>query len=292
MIRPKGTLAIDRRSFLISTFGASAALMLSGCEDSMKLAQGKSAIALESALKMFERDAEQLRKGMPDGAKELGVRMPSDPFGSRLELQTAIHMSRESVNQLSYAKSTFFAFVAPDGKVLRSEIDPDRLVEQDLLSVYPSLKKALEPNSGLVEAYGEMDALRAVREGNDTAWVLAHRVESKDGKAVGLFVSGWSMRYYAGIVQDALRIEMNEKTANESKKVELYFFILKGSGAFGHSEGPDVHAQELLKLDIVGKKASNYRGGFELDDKKWGVAATMTPVFGEDAAAAVVSTMY
>lgn len=283
---------LDRRSFLLSMLGAGGALVLTGCDDTIKMAQGKSAIALESALKMFERDAEQLRKGMPDGAKELGKRMPSDPFGSRLELQTAIHMSRESVNQLGYAKSTFFAFVAPDGKVLRSEIDPDRLVEQDLLSVYPGLKKALEPNSGLVEAYGEMDALRAVIEGNDTAWVVAHRVEGTDGKAAGLFVSGWSMRYYAGFVQDALRIEMNEKTANESKKVELYFFILKGSGAFGHTEAPDIHAKELLKLDIVGKKASNYRGSYELDDKKWGVAATMTPVFGDDAAAAVVSTLY
>lgn len=288
-------LVLPRRSLLsaLSVLGVSLALAGLGCSDPAALAQQHSASACDMALEIFERDVAQLRKGMPEGAQILAGRMPADPVGGRAELQTAIKAARENVKDLSYAKSTFFSFAQPDGLVLRSEIDPDRLVDQNVLKVFPSLAKALEPKAGLVEAYGEMDALRGVKRGNDIAWIVAHAVVGKDDKPQGLFLSGWSMRLYVGFVQDAVRAKLDEKTKESSDKVEAYLFVVKGKVAVGHPDAPDVHAEELVKQDLVTKAAGGEaRAKVELEGKTWGIVAKKSPMFGDDAVVAVISTIY
>lgn len=287
----------QRRRFLamslVIALGATSSVFSTGCSDHAKLAQEHSSDATNMALETFTRDVEQVRKGMPEGAKILGARMPADPRGNRLELQTSIKAARDNVKDLAYAKSTFFSFAGTDGVVLRSEIDPDRLVDQNVLTVFPDLKKALEPGAGLVEAYGEMDALRGVKKGNDIAWIVAHAVPGADGKPQGLFLSGWSIRLYIGFVQDAVRSKLDTKTKDTSEKVEAYLYLVKGSGAYGHPDAPDVHAEELLKHDLVNKvKNGDYRAKVELEDKTWGIVAKKAPQFGDDAVIAAISTIY
>jgi hypothetical protein len=68
-----------------------------------------------------------------------------------------------------------------------------------------------------------------------------------------LFVSGWSMRLYVGFVQDAVRTKLDEKTKETSDKVEAYLFVVKGKVALGHPDAPDIHAEELVKQDLVTK---------------------------------------
>ena len=282
-----------RRTFLGSAAALGATLALPGCSDPAALAQKHGADACDMALEIFNRDVEQLRKGMPEGAKVLAGRMPADPVGGRAELQTAIKAARDNVKELSYAKSTFFSYAATDGLVLRSEIDPDRLVDQNVLKVFPSLAKALEPNAALQEAYGEMDALRGVKQGSDIAWIVAHAVPGKDGKPQGLFVSGWSMRLYVGFVQDAVRTKLDEKTKDSSDKVEAYLFVVKGKVALGHPDAPDIHAEELVKQDLVTKAAGGEaRTKVDLEGKTWGIVAKKAPAFGDDAVVAVISTIY
>lgn len=283
-----------RRQLLALALGLPVcSLALPACSDPAKLAQGHATPSVDSALEILARDTEQVRKGMPEGAKLLGKRMPADPLGNRAELQTAIKAARENVKDLMYAKSTFFSFATTEGVVLRSEIDPDRLVDQNVLKVYPDLKKALEPNAGLVEAYGEMDALRGVKRGNDIAWVVAHAVPGADDKPQGLFLSGWSMRLYIGFVQDAIRTKLEESTKGKSDQVEIYLFMLKGKNAYGHPEAPDVHMEEILKMDIVSKLGSGtFTGKAELEGKTWGVVAKKAPMFGDDAAIAAIAMTY
>ncbi|NUP06944.1 MAG: hypothetical protein HOW73_12900 [Polyangiaceae bacterium] len=288
----RSSLTIERRPLLALSFAALVGA-LAGCTDMGKMAQERSAEATDLALEVFNRDVDQLRKGMPEGAKILGQRLPADPVGSRAEVQTAIKAARDNVKELSYAKSTFFSYASKDGLVLRSEIDPDRLVDQNVLKVFPSLSKALEPNGGLVEAYGEMDALRGVKKGTDIAWIVAHGVNGADGAPQGLFLSGWSMRLYVGFVQDSVRSKIDEKTKDSSNKVEMYLFVVKGKTALGHPDAPDVHAEELVKQDVAAKASSGeFRTQVEMEGKTWGIVAKKCPAFGDDAVVAAISTIY
>ncbi len=266
---------------------------LAGCTDKAKLAIARSSTACDEALTLFTRDVDQIRNGMAEGAKILAKRMPADPKGSSLELQTAIKAARENVKDLSYAKSTFFSFAQLDGLVLRSEIDPDRLVGQNVVSVYPTLAKAAEPPPKLVEAWGEMDALRGVKQGNDIAWIVAHAVVGADGKVLGLFLTGFSLRLYTGFVQDEVRRRVDEKTKDQREKSELYLFVVKGKLAYGHPDAPEVHASEIEKRDIMSKiGGGEYSDRLELEGKTWGIAAKKAPMFGDDAAVATISTIY
>lgn len=292
---------IHRRTFV----GVSSSLLFTqltgtlvvGCTDKGKLAQDAASEAVDIALGLATRDTDQVRKGMPDGAKILEKRLPADPVGNRLEVEQAIKAARENVDILINAKSTFFSFAGVDGVVLRSEVQIDELAEKNILSVYPSLAKALEPNAGLVEAYGEMDAIRGVKKGNDSAWVVAHAVAGGEGgKPRGLFLSGWSLRHYAGVLQSAMRTHFDEKSKSAEKTseaVHAHIFILKGRGTYGDPEAPDENTTEVQNLDILPKLASaEFRAVKEIEKRTWGIVAKKAPQFGDDAAFVGLVTIY
>jgi hypothetical protein len=288
---------IRRRPLLALPFALPfASVALPGCGDQAKASEDAAFDAVDLAKEIVARDVEQVRKGMPEGVKVLAKRMPGDPLGSRLELQTAIKAARENTDTLQIAKSTFFSFAMPDGQVLRSEIDPDRLVDQNILKAFPGLAKALEPNAGLVEAYGQLEALRGVRKGDDLAWVVAHAVPSKEGdKPAGLFLSGWSFRLYARVVQEGVRQKLIERTKNSEKKEipVVYPYFMKSGGAYGDPDAPDVNAEQLVKLE-AGQKAqsADFRTHIEIEKRTFGIAAKKEPLFGDDAAVAVVASVF
>jgi hypothetical protein len=287
----------------VLTTGASLTV---GCTDEGQASQAAASEVIDAAIEAIDRDTEQLRKGMPEGVKVLVKRMPDDPQGSRLELQTAIKSARENTDKLAVAKSTFFSFVDLDGKVLRSEIDPDRLVDQNILQAFPPLTKALDPKSGVVEAFGSMDALRGVKRGDDLAWVVAHPVVDTTGKTKGLFVSGFSFRLYAGLLQGAVRARATEKAKDKaSKKVPLFYaFLVKGGTAYGGIEpavgpqgvevaAPDVLAEHLTKQDLAAKTASaDFASTVEVEKRKFGFVARRAPALGEDAVVVVVASVF
>jgi len=273
-----------------------AQLSLSGCSDLGKASEDAALDAVDLAREIVARDVEQVRKGMPEGVKLLLKRMPADPVAGRLELQTAIRAARENEQNLRIAKSTFFSFATPDGLVLRSEIDPDRLVDQNILKAFPGLSKALEPGAGLVEAYGEMEALRGVRKGTDLAWVVAHAVPGKEGeKPVGLFLSGWSFRLYARFVQDGVRAKLTERTKDKEKKEipVVYVYFAKTQGAYGDPDAPDMNAEQLVKLEVAQKaQAGDFKTHIEIEKRAFGIGAKKEPLLGDDAAVAIVASVF
>lgn len=281
-------------------------LLPAACTDEGQASQVAAAEVVDVAIEVIDRDTDQLRKGMPEGVKVLAKRMPEDPQGSRLELQTAIKAARENTEKLAVAKSTFFSFTDLDGKVLRSEIDPDRLVDQNIFQAFPGLAKAVDPKSGVVEAYGAMDALRGVKRGDDLAWVVAHPVVDASGKTKGVFVSGFSFRLYAGLIQGAVRARATEKAKDKaSKKVPVFYaFLVKGGTAYGGIEpaagpqgsevaAPDVLAEHLTKEDLAAKTASgDFSSTVELEKRKFGYVARKAPALGDDAVVVVVASVF
>jgi hypothetical protein len=270
---------------------------LIGCTDRGKLAQDAASEAVDVALGLTTRDTDQVRKGMPEGVKVLEKRLPADPVGDRMQVEQAIKAARENVDSLINAKSTFFSYAGADGVVLRSEVQIDELAEKNIFTVYPALKQALEPGAGLVEAYGEMDALRGVRKGNDTAWVVAHAVGGGEGgKPRGLFLSGWSLRHYAGVLQLAMRSHFDDKAKGAQKTseaVHAHVFILKGRGTYGDPEAPDENTNEVQSLDILPKLGSGeFRALKEFDKRTWGIVGKKAPQLGDDAALVGLVTIY
>ncbi len=270
-------------------------LSLAACDGQAKQSEQTAVDTLATVAPLIDKDMAQLRKGLPEGAKILTKRLPEDPASDLRETQQSIKAARENNGDLAVAKSTFFVFTNTDGVVVRSENDPDRLVDKNVFSAFPDLKKALDPKAGLIEAFGEMEEMRGVKKGVDTTWVTATAVVGKDEKVKGAFVSGWSFRAYANYLELQAKRDLLEasKKAKSDKVPIAYVFLIKGKNAYGSPDSPDVNAETLVKLDLIAKTAAGpFRGHEDITGRTFGVAAQRVKGFGDDAAVAILASVY
>ncbi len=270
---------------------ALAALGLAGCDDGKKLSEREAAEEVERIAPIVKEDVEAIRKGLPLGAAKLAEKADADTLGNNTALQRAIAQSRAQVKELDTAKSTFFSITDASGMVLRSEADPDLLTGHSVIAAFPTLKKALDPASGTVEAFGEMVEMRGLRTGQDLAWVLVHPM--KDDKGLkGLFVTGWSFRKYAAYLDDKARRHLEAASLKAEKKTVpiAYVFLIKGAKAYGSPLlSAEVNATALEGLGLLEKTATApYKGNIEITGRSFGVAARRTPELGDDAAVVVL----
>lgn len=268
-----------------------ALVALGGCDDVKKLSEREASEEVALMAPIVKEDVEQIRKGVPLGAAKLAEKTDPDTLGSNPALQKAIAQSRAQVPELDTSKATFFAMADATGTVLRSEADLDLLATKSVITPFPTLKKALDPASGTVEAFGEMAEMRGLRTGQDLAWVLAHPM--KDAKGLkGLFITGWSFRKYAAYLDDKARRHLEAASLKAEKKTVpiVYVFLLKGGKAYGSPLlSADVNAQALEGLGLLEKTATGpYKGNIEITGRSFGVAAQRAPELGDDAAVAVL----
>jgi hypothetical protein len=279
------------RTFTATAFVAFASIGSIACDDTRKVSEQAAADQIARLVPLVKEDALQVRRGLPEGAKKLGGLLEPDPGNNLASLQRTIAAARASVKDLDVAKSTFFSFADPQGVVLRSEADPDMLAGKSIFAAFPALKKAADPKSGVVEAYGPMQELRGVRNGPDTAWIVAHPVKNAEGAAVGLFVTGWSFRRFAFHLQEMAKRDLTEAAEKEKKKSVpiTYVFAVKGGSAYGAPLTPDVDAQAIEGLNLLEKtKNGPFRGSVVVTGRTFGVAAQRTPELGDDAAIAIM----
>lgn len=283
-----------RRSFVSLLGFAAVSAGAFGCDDSAKKSEAAATESLDVVFPLVERDVGQVRKGLPEGVKAIEKKLPSDPAGSRQELQKAIKDTRNAIDDLAFAKVTFFAFATPEGVVLRNETDPDRLVEQNVFKALPGLEKAKDPAAGAVEVFGKMDAIRGVKKGEDIAWVVAQGIPG-DGGAKGVIVTGWSIRLYVRVLEQQLVAKLTEK-AKEAKQNNVpvaYVFIVKGTEAFGDPDRADELTATIAKLDLVAKTAGgDFKVSQEIEKRQFGIAARRAPILGEDAAIVVAASVF
>jgi hypothetical protein len=269
---------------------AAAALGLLGCDDGRKLSEQGAVDEVQRLMPVVKEDVEQVKKGLPEGAAKLASVLDADTLANPLALQKAIAGARASVKDLDIAKSTFFSFADTTGTVVRSEADPDMLAGKSVVSVFPALKKALEPGSGNVEAFGEMPELRGLRTGQDFAWVVAHPVKGGD-TVKGMFVTGWSYRLFARHLEDTAKRHLDDVRQKAGKKSLpiVYVLVVKGKKAYGTPLIPQVNQDAVEGADVIAKTASGpFRTNFEITGRLFGLAAQRTPELGDDAALAVL----
>jgi hypothetical protein len=268
-------------------------LAATACDDGRKLAEQSAADTLTKLAPVLKEDVAQVRRGLPDGAVKLGPMLDPDTVGSPVSLQKAITRARNLVPDLDVSKGTFFSYTGTDGVVIRSETDPDVLQGKSLLAAFPALKKAAEPGGGLAEAWGEMNDLRGVRKGPDLIWAAAAPVKDDKGQVKGMFVTGWSLRAYARRLENSATSAVREAAEKAGKKNPplVYVFVVKGKSAYGTPVAPDVNAQAIEALDLLGKTAGGpYRGTLEITGRGFGVAGARAPELGDDAALAVLAS--
>jgi hypothetical protein len=282
-----------RRSWLANLVIPAIVATLPGCEDTRKLQEQAAVDLIGKLVPVAKEDAAQVRRGLPEGAAKLGELIEGDVDTNLPALQRAIRNARASSKDLDIAKSTFFSFADVTGVVQRSEADPDLLAQHSILVAFPALKKALAPDAGVVEVWGEMQEIRGVRTGPDQQWVVAHPVKTKDGQVKGMFVTGWSFRRFVFHLEEMAKRELVDRAQREKRKnVPIaYVFIVKDGKAYGAPVTPDVNAHAMESLDLPSKTQSGpYRGGVEIVGRSFGVAAERVPELGESAILAVIAS--
>ncbi len=282
--------ALSRRRFggalLIASAPAWLSLSTSGCRDKEEELKGKLLPALDEVLPLVDRDTKQVREGLPKGAALMTKHLDDEPAADLEGVKRAIESARAGVDELEVAKSTFFVFVAPDGMVLRGQTEPDLPAGKSLTDAVPDAKKFLRKGAGVVEVWGYMEGLRGVNKGGDKQWIVGHPVESGEGKLLGAFVTGWSLRKYAEYLENHVKIHFTKTAEDPTKPIPLvYVFVVKGTEAFGAAVTPAENATAVAELGIVDKvKGGSHESMIELDGRRFLLAAKPMPALGEDLA--------
>ncbi len=258
--------------------------LVTACQDKDKDLQALLAPGLERLLPLTVRDTKQVREGLPKAAVHISKHLDTDPGADVEGLRRILTKTREEIKELAFSKITFFAFAAPDGIILRTEIEPDLAVGHSLTKAIPSTKEAFKDQAKMLETFGYMEGLRAVNKGNQLQWVLVAPV-AKEGKLVGGLVAGWSLRGYASILDSSFKHEL-EKSKTDPKKPNplAYVFVVKGKVAYGGPMAPDVNAAMLGDLDLPSKVEGDalFQSVQVVERRKFIVGARRAPALGED----------
>jgi hypothetical protein len=282
------------RVFASLLLAAFIAVSASACTDSAKISEGKAVAHAERLAKLADDDVEEVRRGLPHGAKSLGQAWDGkkDPMADPSLVRRGLDRARDENRDLAVAKSTFFAMTDDKGTVLRSDQEPDILAGKSLVASYPDMAKVLAGEA--IETRGSMPETAGARTGGDEQWVAAAPVRDAQGKVRGIYASGWSMRRFAYHLEEALKSDMlSEALRAGDKNVKLplvYVFVVAGSKVYGAPVTPLVNTETLQKLDLPSKTAdgTTFHQTLEITGRGFGLAARRAPRMGPDIGVAVL----
>lgn len=279
----------NRRSFGHGLLLLSLAFAGLGCEDigkkSAALARGHVGPLVQAA----REDVAQVRRGLPEGSKQFQELFQSafPELPAPEAARAALRRTRDQVPDLGIAKSTFFALLAPDGRVLRSDMATDDLAEKNLFTAFPELGQIKAKD--YVETRGSMLEAAGVRGRSDAQWVAG--VPIKQGAEVrGAYVTGWSWSAYAYRLETSLRSSVMGDTPEGEKVPLLYVYVLVGDAAFGAPVAPVVNGKAVLEQ----RPLSHIQGDqvwahpLEIEGRSFGVAVQRVAELGPDVAIAVL----
>lgn len=259
------------------------------CEPTGKESSAHAARTIPDLAKVAAEDVRELKMGLPLGAQELDKLLPAGAIAEvdARDAKEALNKARSRVQDLRVAKSTFFALVAPSGVVVRSDGEQDRLVGKDILAAFPELRGAL--SGGVVETRGSMAEAAEVRGRPDGQRVAGAPIGTP-GQARGLYVTGWSWSAYAYRLENSARSSARSAAEKGAKTPLLYVYVVVGRDVFGAPVSPDVTANAIRDLDVVGKAKAGqpFTTSLELTGRSFGLAAVVVPELGPNVALALL----
>lgn len=237
------------------------------------------------------RDVEEIRKGLPLGAKELAKRWAAS--GANLvddgaAAREALEQARAKVQDLRVAKSTFFALATRDGQVVRNDREQDLMAGAALFGAFPALADAA--NGRYVEALGVLPEAHGVRGKPDAEWMAAVGVEV-GGEIRGLYVTGWAWSSYAYRLEFSLRSRVTTDVAGKRENVPLlYAFVLVGDAVYGAPEAPEVNAQAIADRRPLSSLAADgsYSGLLEITGRRFALGVQVVPELAPQVAVGVL----
>jgi hypothetical protein len=276
-----------RRTLLLATL----VLALSAsCKDQAKESAARASHDVSDLAALVEKDAGEVERGMPEGAKKLGslVASGADPRQDVAGVRKALLRVRRDVMDLSLAKSTFFALADTSGVAIRNDLEEDVMAGQNLFSVFPGLAKAKD---GYVTTTGVFPNASG-KNGPDEDWIAGVPVKQEGGAAGAIFVTGWTFRYFARHLQEALKdrlIEQAKKAGDEGKLPIFYVAIFDKTGVYSAPLTPQVDEKALADQGLVDKTASGpAQGTLTITDRAFGWAAVRTPKLARDTGVVVL----
>jgi hypothetical protein len=274
--------------------GLGIAAFATACSESTKVSERKAISHVERLAKLSDDDVEEVRRGLPRGAKVLGRIWDGkgDPHADPGSVRRALEKVRNEDHDLEVAKSTFFALADDKGTVFCSDQDPDQLAGKPLVSSYPALVKVLagEP----IEARGSMPETAGARTGGDEQWVASEPVRDGSGTVRGMYVSGWSLRRFAYHLEETLKHDLVEdalKAGDSRTKLPLvYVFVFAGAKVYGAPVTPIVNSEFLQGLDLPAKTGGGgvFHQPIEITGRAYGLAARRAPKMGGDVGVVVL----
>lgn len=275
---------------LIKRAGAAALAMacLTSCSKTGEISKQKAHAEVEVLAQAAAADVEEVRKGLPLGAKQLeSFFADAAAQGDAAAAKEALEQARSKVQDLRTAKSTFFLLADKSGSILRSDLEHDALATKNLFSAF-DLKPAAEGH--YVEARGSMPEAAGVRGRSDGQWAAATPV-MKGSEVAGIYATGWSWSAYAYRLENQLRSRVkSESQQSGSKEPLVYVYVVVDKDAFGAPISPEVNAKAVKDSGLMGRASGTSVADTaqEIEGRDFGIALRRVPALGADVAIAVV----
>jgi hypothetical protein len=268
-----------------------AALALSGtltaCTDHGKVSAQEATGHVSALADLAQKDVEEIERGLPAGALKLRALYArnADPHQDLPAARSALLRMRRDVQDLTVAKSTFFALADDKGIAIRNDLEEDAMAGQNLVAIFPDLSKALA--GSYVATTGKFPG-PPPPSGADKDWIAAAPVKKDDGSIAGILVTGWSFRRFAYHLQETLKHDIETKQKNGKLPV-LYIAVFDKTGVYSAPQTPQIDDQALVDLDLETKTASGpAQGTLTITDRAFGYAAARIPKMGADIGVAVL----
>ncbi len=278
---PLPTVALIAASFVVCV----------GCTKTSEVSKQKARAEVELLAKAAVVDVEEVRRGLPLGAKQLEAffALPDDKAqGDAAAAKEALNTARGRVQDLRTAKSTFFLIADNNGLILRSDLEHDALATKNLFGAFGDLKSA---SSGkYVETRGSMAEAAGVRGRTDGQWAAATPV-MKGTAVAGVYATGWSWSAYAYRLENQLRSTVkSEAAATNTREPLVYVYVVVDKETYGAPISPDVNAKAVRESGLLGRATgeSVVDAAQEIEGRDFGIALRRVPALGTDVAIAVV----
>jgi hypothetical protein len=260
-----------------------------GCDKASKKSVERARHHVAELVKTVDSDVQEVRTGLPQGAKQLEKLYASDkpPADDLPAVREALEKARNKVQDLRVAKSTFFALADLQGVVLRNDQEQDLMAGKPLFAAFPELRGALQGK--YVEARGSMPEAAGVAGRPDAQWAAAQPIVA-GGAVRGLYVTGWSWAAYAYRLENSIRTAVRSEIGETGKMPLLYVYVVVGKTAYGAPVSPEVNAKAIAGADALSKARDKQPYSMELDitGREFGLAVARTPALGPDVGVAVL----
>ena len=264
--------------------------LLGNCRDTAKESTARAAEDVAAVAELVVKDVAEIERGLPDGAKLLAplVTSGADPRQNVAGVRKALLRIRRDVMDLNVAKSTFFALADPSGVAIRNDLEEDVMAGQNLLLIFPALAT---PHEGLVTTTGAFPN-GSPKSGPDKDWIAAAAVKRPDGSTGAVLITGWSFRYFARHLQEALKTRLLEQAKGKGSEGKLpiyYVALFDRSGVYPAPTTPLVDERALAELNLVDRTSGGaFQGAMPITDRAFGFAALRTPRLAADTGVVVL----